>query len=114
MKLFKNYKKLYETELNNRKAYEKRYKEIKKENEELQVKKGYADLRQKIDKLSNDNFDLTGENMHLKEELAKVKIELEDTQGFLEQETQAKEVLKKERTNLKRELTNLKKKLKEE
>lgn len=114
MKLFKNYKKLYETEVQNRKAYEKRYKEIKKENEELQKETGLADLRVKYEKVLNEKFEEDVLIRKLKEELAKVKIELEDTQGFLTQETQAKEVLKKERANLKRELTNLKKKLKEE
>lgn len=110
--IFNNkWKSLYETEVENRKKYEKRYREIKKENEALQVKQGYAELRQKLDKLTNDNFDLTGANMKLKEELARVKIELEDNKGFLAQETQAKEALKKERANLKREIARLKRKI---
>lgn len=114
MKLFKNkYKELYFIELENRKKYEKRYREIKKENEDLQVEKGYAELNQKVEKLMNDNYDLGCEVRTLKEELAKTKIELEDTIGFKEQETQAKETLKKERASLKREITSLKKKLKE-
>ena len=104
-------KALYETELNNRKMYEKRYKEIKKENEELQVKKGYAELNQKVQKLMNDNFDLGCENRNLKEELAKVKIELEDTKGFLEQEKECSSALRKEKTNLKRKVTNLEKEM---
>lgn len=36
MKLFKNYKKLYLTELNNRKLYEKRYKEVYEKNIQYQ------------------------------------------------------------------------------
>lgn len=36
MKLFKNYKKLYLTELNNRKLYEQRYKEVYEKNIQYQ------------------------------------------------------------------------------
>ena len=76
-KIEKNkYKTLYETELHNRKMYEKRYKEVYEENIELQKSTGLADLRK---------------------EIAKLKLELEDTKGFLEQERQAKEELLKER-----------------
>lgn len=70
------YKQLYEIELNNRKLYEKRYKEIYEENLKLQESTGIAELRK---------------------ENTKLKLELEDTQGFLAQEKQAKEVLLKER-----------------
>lgn len=76
-KIEKNkYKTLYETELHNRKMYEKRYKEVIQENIELQKSTGIAELRK---------------------EIAKLKLELEDTQGFLAQERQAKEELLKER-----------------
>lgn len=76
-KIEKNkYKTLYETELHNRKMYEKRYKEVIQENIELQKSTGIAELRK---------------------EIAKLKLELEDTKGFLEQERQAKEQLLKER-----------------
>lgn len=70
------YKQLYEIELNNRKLYEKRYKEIYEENLKLQESTGIAELRK---------------------ENTKLKLELEDTLGFLEQEKQAKEFLLKER-----------------
>lgn len=72
----KDYKTLYETELNNRKLYEKRYKEVIQENIELQKSAGIAELRK---------------------ENAKLKLELEDMKGFYEQEKQAKEFLLKER-----------------
>ena len=36
MKLFKNYKKLYKIELNNRKMYEQRYKEVYEKNIQYQ------------------------------------------------------------------------------
>lgn len=76
-KIKKNkYKTLYETELHNRKMYEKRYKEVIQENIELQKSTGMSELRK---------------------EIAKLKLELEDTQGFLAQERQAKEELLKER-----------------
>ena len=85
--IFKNYKKLYKTELNNRKIYEQRYKEVYEHNIELQnVEKSYNKK---------------------KEEVAKLKLELEDTQGFLAQERQAKEFLIKERTELRKKITKL-------
>ena len=97
-KITKNkYKTLYETELNNRKMYEKRYRELKKQYEDLQKEKGIGDLRKKIMELSDDNDRLKDENAYLKEENVKLKFELEDTQGFLAQEKQAKETLLKER-----------------
>lgn len=70
------YKQLYEIEHNNRKLYEKRYKEVYEENLKLQESTGIAELRK---------------------ENTKLKLELEDTLGFLEQEKQAKEFLLKER-----------------
>ena len=85
--IFKNYKKLYKIELNNRKIYEQRYKEVYEKNIELQ----------NIEKAFNKK----------KEEVAKLKLDLEDTQGFLAQETQAKEYLIKERTELRKKITKL-------
>lgn len=85
--IFKNYKKLYKTELNNRKLYEQRYKEIYDKNIELQnVEKAYEKK---------------------KEEVSKLKLELEDTKGFLEQEKQAKEELLKQRKTLRAKITKL-------
>ena len=86
--MFKNYKKLYEQELNNRKM-----------------------LINQCSKLSAENVDYQKEIRCYKEKCGKLTLELEDVKGFLEQETQAKELLKKQRTNLKREITKLKKEL---
>ena len=104
MRLF--YKKLYEIEVENRKKYEKRYREIKKFNEDLQKSSGFAELNKKINELSQ-------ENQGLKMIRTAQGIELEDTKGFLKQETDAKNELLKQRTKLKKEISNLKKQLKE-
>jgi chromosome segregation ATPase len=104
MRLF--YKKLYKIELENRKKYEKRYKEIKKFNEELQKSTGFAELNKKLNDTLQDLQDYKVSHTAL-------AIELEDTQGFLRQERQAKEELLKQRTELKKQITALKKQLKE-
>lgn len=85
--IFKNYKNLYKTELNNRKLYEERYKEKYEENIVLQME---------LKKLKK-----------VEEQKAKLIIELDDTKGFLEQETQAKEELLKQRTELRKKITKL-------
>lgn len=77
MKLFKNYKKLYLAELDNR------------------------------IKLTNQNSKLSAERVEAKQETAKLKLELEDTEGFLQQEIEAKEALLKERTKLRKMITKL-------
>lgn len=87
MKLFKNYKKLYLSELNNRKLYEQRYKEVYEKNIEYQ----------NIEKAYNKK----------KEEVTRLKLELEDAQGFLAQETEAKEELLKQRKKLRAKITKL-------
>lgn len=87
--MFKNYKRLYETELNNRKLFEARKKETDNWNVELQKSLLKAD--KEIGKL--------------KQEVASLKIQLDDTLGFLEQEKQCSEALRKERKNLKTKLT---------
>ena len=70
----KDYKTLYETELNNRKIFENRYKELKQENIELQKGTGLAELRVKYNKAL--------EEIHfLKEDRAKLYIQLEDTRN---------------------------------
>ena len=102
----KDYKVLYETELQNRKAYEARYKQIKEENIELQKGSGLAELRKTNIKLMEENHILTNDNKELNELVAKLRIELEDTKGFLEQEKQVTKALKKERTQLRKELKN--------
>jgi hypothetical protein len=95
----KNYKQLYETELQNRKAYETRYKQIKEENIELQKGSGLAELRKTNIKLMEENHILTNDNKELNEIVAKLRIELEDTKGFLEQEKEVTKALRKEVKN---------------
>ena len=68
----RDYKKLYEIELNNRKLFEKRCKELRKEKADLEKSSGIADLRIEIKKLT---------------------IELQDTSGLLRNEQIANEVL---------------------
>ena len=102
----KDYKALYETELQNRKAYETRYKQIKEENIELQKGSGLAELRKANIKLMEENHILTNDNKELNELVAKLRIELEDTKNFLEQEKQVTKALKKERTQLRKEVKN--------
>ena len=90
----KDYKVLYETELQNRKAYETRYKQIKEENIELQKGSGLAELRKTNIKLMEENHILTNDNKELNELVAKLRIELEDCCGFLEQEKEVTKILK--------------------
>lgn len=84
MKIFKNYKKLYLNELENRRK-----------------------LIGQVSKLGAESVDYQKEIKLYKEECGKLQIELEDTKGFLKQETEAKETLKKERTKLRRMVTEL-------
>ena len=95
MKLFKNYKRLYEIEVHNRKMLEDRKKELSKENVDYQIK---------IQDQSN-------EIRTLKEEVAKLKIELEDLKGFKKQSDDCIVALKKEKSVLKRKITNLQKEI---
>lgn len=97
MKLFKNYKKLYNIELNNRKKYEELYKELKTHDEEWQ-KENTAKLRLEIRKLREDKANLT--------------FNLVDIKGFLEQETVAKEKLLKQRDTLKKKVKKLEEEIK--
>lgn len=100
-----DYKTLYETELNNRKLFEQRYKEIHDQYVELQKGSGIAELRKENAKLVVENDFLKAnaealykeENKKLKEEIAKLKIELEDLKGFKQQDEQCIKVLKEER-----------------
>ena len=92
MELFKNYKKLYETELNNRKMYEKRYRKKEKQYIDLQKNKGIGELKKQLMKSKDIIYDL-------KEQVAQLKFDVEDLRGFYEQEKAAKEYLKKERDN---------------
>lgn len=91
MKLFKNYKKLYKIELNNRKMFEQAKKGTDAWNEELQKSLIKADRQIGL----------------LKEENARLKFDLEDTNGFLEQEKECSNALRKERTKLRKMITKL-------
>lgn len=66
-----NYKELYEIELNNRKKYEKRYREKCNEYIELQKQSGISDLRKKL-------MEISDELSFVKEDRAKLYLELED------------------------------------
>lgn len=71
------YKNLYETEVKNRKMYEKRYREIEKAYQELQKESGIAELRVKL-------TNAVEELAFVKEDRAKLYVELEDTINELE------------------------------
>jgi hypothetical protein len=102
----KDYKTLYETELQNRKAYETRYKQIKEENIELQKSSGLAELRKINNKLISENYVLTNDNKSLNKLVVSLRIELEDTKEFLKQEKEVSKALRKERTQLRKEIKN--------
>lgn len=91
MKLFKNYKKLYQNELANRKL-----------------------LIEQNSKLSKQRIDSDIENKKLREEIAQLKIANEDLNGFYFQEKEAKEELLKQRKVLRRKITMLEKELKKD
>lgn len=86
---FKNYKKLYEIELNNRKVIDARRKELSEENIDFQQK--FITYEKQIIKLKEENTSL--------------KIKLDDSMGFLMQEKACSEALRRERKNLKTKLT---------
>lgn len=71
------YRNLYETELHNRKMYERRYKEVIQENINLQKETGLADLRKQL----NQALD---EIAFLKEDRSKLYIQLEDARNELD------------------------------
>ena len=73
----KDYKTLYETELNNRKLIELRYKELKKENIELQKETGLAELRVKFSK-AIDEIEM------LRKDRATLYVQREDLQNELD------------------------------
>lgn len=91
MKLFKNYKKLYKIELNNRKMFEQAKKGTDAWNEELQ--KNIINSDKMIRNLKIENTEL--------------KMALEDTKGFLAQEKECSNALRKERTKLRKMITKL-------
>ena len=79
----KDYKKLYEIELNNRKMYEKRYKELCSENIELQKQTGLANLRKENMELKDKLFELNMKLGQIKEDRAKLYIQLDDLRNEL-------------------------------
>nr|DAU14523.1 MAG TPA: centrosomin [Caudoviricetes sp.] len=101
----KDYKTLYETELNNRKLFEQRYREIHEQYVKLQKESGIAELRKDNLALQKENEFLKenaknlfeNENKKLKEENARLRIELDDLRGFKQQDEQCIIALKKER-----------------
>ena len=75
----KDYKTLYETELNNRKLIELRYKELKKENIELQKGTGLAELRVKfnkaLDEIENNDEKYSADSRIMRSYIKKLKQE---------------------------------------
>ena len=88
MKLFKNYKKLYKVELENRKK-----------------------LITQCSNLGKENVNYQKQIQMYKERCARLTIDLEDVDNLLKVETQKNVALKKEVTNLKRKNTILGKEL---
>lgn len=90
MSILKNWKGLYNTEKNNRKLYEERYKKIYEKNIEYQklIKK-------------------------LKYNLTKARIDLEDCRAFLKQEKEVSYALRQERNKLLTKIKKLKEKSKD-
>ena len=70
----KNYKELYEIEVENRKKYEKRYREKCKDYIALQEEKGLPELKKSLMELS-DERDI------LKEDRARLYVQLEDARN---------------------------------
>lgn len=92
------YKQLYEIELNNRKMYEKRYKEICEENIKIQEGSELPELRLKIRQLSADLQDT--DMFRLQETIAKKTLlcrqkEIEEYINKLENKVVEKEYIKK-------------------
>lgn len=79
-----NYKELYEIELNNRKKYEKRYRQKCAESIELQKQTGIADLRKKLMQVSDELEQKKLELSEIKEDRSKLYVKLEDTRNELE------------------------------
>lgn len=92
------YKQLYEIELNNRKMYEKRYKEICEENIEIQKGSELPKLRLQIRQLSSDLQDMTifkTQETIAKEILLNRQKEIEKYINKLENKVVEKEYIKK-------------------
>ena len=85
-----NWKELYEIELNNRKKYEKRYREKCKDYIDLQKEKGLDKLKLELMKISDDLTKAQEELSFVKEDRAKLYIQLEDTRNELKTERNKK------------------------
>ena len=88
----KNYKELYEIELNNRQKYEKRYREKCRDYITLQKEKGLPELKQAL-------MQITDERDFLKEDRARLYVELEDLRNQIKLEKPKKTRKKKENNN---------------
>lgn len=92
------YKQLYEIELNNRKMYEKRYKEICEENIKIQEGSELPELRLKIRQLSAELEDMTVFKMQesiAKETLLYRQKEIKEYINKLENKVVEKEYIEK-------------------
>ena len=90
MSILKNWKGLYNTEKNNRKLYEERYK-----------------------KTYDENIEYQKTIKELKYRLTKARIDLEDCRGFLKQEKEVSYALRQERNKLLNKNKQLKAQIKE-
>ena len=88
----KNYKELYEIELNNRQKYEKRYREKCRDYIALKKEKGLPELKQAL-------MQITDERDFLKEDRARLYVELEDLRNQIKLEKPKKTRKKKENNN---------------
>lgn len=79
-----DYRKLYEIELNNRRLYEDRYKQIYEQSIKYQ-----KEIKEKNRQLTN------------------LRIDLIDSQAYLQQEKECSNALRKERTQLRKMITQL-------
>lgn len=79
-----DYRKLYEIELNNRRLYEDRYKQIYEQSIKYQ-----KEIKEKNRQLTN------------------LRIDLIDSQAYLQQEKECSNALRKERTQLRKKITEL-------
>ena len=70
----KNYKELYEIEVENRKKYEKRYREKCRDYIALQEEKGLPELKKTL-------MELSDERDFLKEDRSKLYVQLEDARN---------------------------------
>ena len=92
------YKQLYEIELNNRKMYEKRYKEICEENIKIQEGSELPELRLKVRQLAADLDDMTilrVQDNVAKQILIRRQKEIEEYINKLENKVVEKEYIKK-------------------